>query len=223
MCGRFAQFSELDVLIERFGFDPGLVIIEPRYNIAPGQLAPVVVHDGRRCLQMMKWGLVPYWAKDAGVGYKMINARAETVAQKPSFKKSFAERRCLVVADGFYEWTSSVGGGEKIPMHIALKSREPFAFAGLWDAWRSPEGEMLSTFTIITTTPNELIQQIHNRMPVILRKEDEGKWLDPGEKNPVKLQLLLMPYEADEMEMFRVSRAVNSAKNDSPLCIKEEP
>lgn len=171
----------------------------------------------------MKWGLVPHWAKDAGVGYKMINARAETVAQKPSFKKPLAERRCLVVADGFYEWTKGPARGEKIPMHIALKSREPFAFAGLWDAWRSPEGEMISTFTIITTTPNELIQQIHNRMPVILRKEEEGRWLDPGEKDPVKLQLLLMPYEADEMEMFRVSRAVNSAKNDSPLCIKEEP
>ncbi|MFH0793003.1 MAG: SOS response-associated peptidase, partial [bacterium] len=179
MCGRYSQTAPLDVVMKRFeiaaGGDESL---SPRYNLAPTQDAPVVVivqEQGRR-LKMMRWGLVPSWAKDCSIGNKLINARGETILEKTSFKRAFQRRRCLVVADGFYEWKRA--GGRKQPMRIVMRDRQPFGMAGLWEAWRSPEGESVESFTIITTEANEMIRGIHNRMPVILKRGDEGMWLD---------------------------------------------
>jgi len=227
MCGRFTLFSDYHVLAERFGFDPGESAIEPRYNIAPGQLSPVVVNDGVRRLRMMKWGLIPSWSNEerAGRGSKMINARAETLTERPAFKKPFRERRCLVLADGFYEWAAAGRGKkERVPMRIFLKSGEPFAMAGLWDSWargvKSGGVEPVFTFTIITTEPNELISPIHHRMPVILSPQDEELWIDSSFGNVEALRSLLKPYDSDEMDMHAVSTVVNSPKNDSPACVK---
>jgi putative SOS response-associated peptidase YedK len=219
MCGRYTQTIDVETLQRRFGFNSGGVTLEPRYNLAPGQEAPVVIGEGTRILKLMRWGLVPYWAKEASIGYKMINARAETLMQKPSFKKSFRERRCLVLADGFYEWRKLKGKRTGVPMRFTLKSREPFAFAGLWDAWKKPDGDILLSFTIITTEANELLRPIHDRMPVILRPRDEDKWLDPDLKNVDHLIPLLLPYPSDMMEGYEVSTLVNSPKNDVPECI----
>jgi len=212
-------------LQNRFGFipqeeiRPGTPLLKPRYNLAPGQEAPVVIYEDSKILRLMQWGLVPSWAKEASIGYKMINARAETLTQKPSFKKSFKQRRCLVLADGFYEWRKGTGGRTKIPLRFVLKNREPFAFAGLWDTWQKPDGDLLHSFTIITTESNELIRPIHDRMAVMLRQEDEAKWLDPDLKDVEQLIPLLKPYPSDQMEGYEVSTLVNSPKNDTPECI----
>ena len=168
---------------------------------------------------MMRWGLVPFWAKEASIGYKMINAKGETITEKPSFRKPFKEKRCLVLGDGFYEWNKP-DKKNKIPFRFVLKSRDPFAFAGLWDAWKTPEGEMLLSFTIITTTANELMEPIHDRMPVILHEKDEGMWLDPQLNDSEKLSTLLKPYPSNEMGAYKVSTIVNSPKNDTPKCIE---
>jgi putative SOS response-associated peptidase YedK len=220
MCGRFARTSNEDKLQARFGFDdPEGILLEPRYNIAPTQMHPVVtVESDHRVLRLMKWGLVPFWAKDTNIGYKMINARAEGIESKPSFREPFKKKRCLVLADGFYEW-KKLGTKTKVPYFIRLKSGEPFAFAGLWDVWDKEE-EPLETFTIITTDNNELIKPLHNRMPVILHQRDEAVWLDPELRDPGKLLPLLKPYPSDEMDMYEVSTIVNSPKNDVPDCIK---
>lgn len=220
MCGRFARSTAKDDLQSRFGFDdPQGVLLEPRYNIAPSQMHPVVIVEGDyRVLKMMKWGLVPFWAKDTNIGYKMINARAEGIQDKSSFKNPLRKRRCLVLADGFYEW-KKIDKKSKIPYFIHLKSGEPFAFAGLWDIW-DKEDEPLTTFTIITTDNNDLIKPIHNRMPVILHQKDEGTWLDPELRDPDRLLPLLKPYPSEEMEMYEVSTIVNSPKNDIADCIK---
>lgn len=219
MCGRFARTTNEDKLQARFGFDdPQGTLLKPRYNIAPTQMHPVVVVESdRRVLKLMKWGLVPFWSKDATIGYKMINARSEGIENKNSFKNPLRKRRCLVLADGFYEWKKDKGAG--VPYFIRLKSGEPFAFAGLWDRWDKGK-EPLQTFTIITTDNNELIRPIHNRMPVILHQKDEAVWLDPELRDPEKLLTLLKPYPSDEMEMYEVSTIVNSPKNDVPECIK---
>lgn len=219
MCGRFVKTTDKDDLQSRFGFeDPVGVLLEPRYNIAPTQLHPVViVQDDKRVLRMMKWGLVPHWAKEPGIGYKMINARAEGIEEKPSFRTPFRKRRCLVIANGFYEW-KKLDPKTKVPYLIRLRSGKPFAFAGLWEKWdKGPEP--LETFTIITTENNELIEPIHNRMPVILHEKDESLWLDPELKDPEKLIPLLKPYPSEEMELYEVSTIVNSPRNDVPECI----
>jgi putative SOS response-associated peptidase YedK len=220
MCGRYTLTTKLEILQNRFGFAAGGITLELRYNIAPGQEAPIVVREDTKTLRMMRWGLVPYWAKEDSIGYKMINARAETLTQKPSFKNSFKGRRCLVLADGFYEWRKTEKKSVKIPMRFVLKSREPFAFAGLWDAWQKPDGDILLSFTIITTEANDLMRSIHDRMPVILREKDEGMWLDPDLKDVKKLIPLLTPYPSDMMEGYEVSTLVNSPKNDTPECIE---
>jgi putative SOS response-associated peptidase YedK len=220
MCGRYTQTTDLETLKKRFGFVVSGVRLEPRYNIAPSQEAPVVVREDEKILKIMRWGLVPYWAKDESIGYKMINARAETLTQKPSFKKSLKEKRCLVLADGFYEWRKTEKKGVKIPMRFVLKSREPFALAGLWDVWQKPDGKLLLSFTIITTEANDLMREVHDRMPVILRREYEDMWLDPDLKYVDKLLPLLAPYPSDMMEGYEVSTLVNSPKNDTPECIK---
>lgn len=217
MCGRFVCSTDKDDFQSRFGFsDPQGILLKPRFNVAPTQLHPVVIiENDQRVLKMMRWGLIPVWAKDEKIGASLINARAETVDTKPSFRTAFKKRRCLVLANGFYEWNRE-DKKNKRPFYIRLTSCEPFAFAGLWESW-GPDN--LESFTIITTEANELVAQIHDRMPVILHEKDEGTWLDPDLQDPVKLKALLKPYPADSMEMYEVSTAVNSSKNDEPTFI----
>jgi len=223
VCGRITLSTDKDDLQSRWGFiDPSgvLDLIKPRYNIAPSQNSPtLVVKEDRRVLVMMRWGLVPFWAKEASIGYKMINAKSETLTEKPSFRKPFKEKRCLVLADGFYEWEKT-DKKNKVPYRFVLKNRQPFAFAGLWDVWKTPEGDTLLSFTIITTRANELMERIHDRMPVILNEKDEAKWLDPEFKDTDKLSSLLQPYPSEQMVAYKVSTIVNSPKNDTPSCIE---
>ena len=226
MCGRFSRKEERQRILDRFkafesfaaeSIDPELY--RPRYNFAPGNTAPVIVGEDFRHVRPQRWGLVPSWSKDAAIGQKMINARAETLAEKPSFKCLLLTRRCIVPATGFYEWAAE--GKRKTPMHFGLKSGELFGFAALWDRWKPPGGAVgdLETFTIVTTTPNGLLAKIHHRMPVILRREDEDRWLDPGLKDPSTLLSMLLPYADEEMEGYEVSRAVNSPAFDGPECV----
>ena len=223
MCGRITLSTDKDDLQSRWGFiDPSgvLDLIKPRYNIAPSQNSPtLVVKEDRRVLVMMRWGLVPFWAKEASIGYKIINAKSETLTEKPSFRKPFKEKHCLVLADGFYEWEKT-DKKNKVPYRFILKNRQPFAFAGLWDVWKTPEGDTLLSFTIITTRANELMERIHDRMPVILNEKDEAKWLDPEFKDTDKLSSLLQPYPSEQMVAYKVSTIVNSPKNDTPSCIE---
>ena len=165
----------------------------------------------------MRWGLVPHWAKDPKIGYKMINAKSETLAAKPSFRTAYRKRRCLILANGFFEWKKE--GKEKIPTYIFLKCQEPFAFAGLWESWRAPSGDSVRSCTIITTEPNSFMEPIHNRMPVILPDEAEALWLDPLTEDPDILSSLLVPFPAESMESYPVSALVNSPKNHGPDCI----
>ncbi len=164
--------------------------------------------------RMMKWGLIPFWAKDPSIGNRMINARAESIAEKPAFRNAFQRRRCLVIADGFYEWRKE--GKHKVPMRIILKTGQPFGFAGLWETWMSSEGAAIESCTIVTTTPNALMEPIHNRMPVILPREAETVWLDPGNADSAVLRELLVPYAAEGMEAYEVSALVNTPRNDVP-------
>ena len=217
MCGRFTLTTNLGAIAKRFGVARFLEEVGPRYNIAPTQTVIVVSDDGARQLTEMRWGLIPSWAKDPAIGNRMINARAETIATKPSFRSALRKRRCLIPADGFYEWTPA--GRTKQPVHIALKNREPFGFAGLWESWTSLDGEEIKTCTIITTEANELLKPIHDRMPVILNREAEAVWLDPTIQQPATLLPLLTPYPAEEMEVYTVSTKVNNPTNDGPECI----
>ncbi len=221
MCGRFTYAKEFREIRIRYNVERDFPLFRPRYNIAPGQEVAVVFNrDGGRSLGMMHWGLIPSWAKDPSIGNKMINARAETLSEKPSFKRLIAKRRCLVLSDGFYEWRKE--GKRKAPMRIRLKTGEPFGFAGLWDSWRKPDGSDLQTFTIITTEANELLKPIHDRMPVILLKEAEQQWLGFDVKDTSELLSLLKPYPSDLMEAYDVSLLVNSPRNDLPECIEAQ-
>ena len=218
MCGRFSLTPDLDKLQLRFGFKAADLSYTPRYNVAPPQEVLTVTGEGEEDVaQLMKWGLIPFWAKDPSIGNRMINARAETVVEKPSFRQAFQKRRCLIVADGFYEWRKE--GKNKIPMRIILKSGEPFGFAGLWETWKSPDGRLVKSCTIITTTPNSVIEPIHNRMPVILTSEGEALWLDLNHSDPSELRELLLPYPADQMDAYEVSTLVNSPGHDAPECV----
>ena len=220
MCGRYTRTADLTTIARRFGVPTAMEEItpsRPRYNIAPTQAVIVVGDDGQRYLTQMHWGLIPSWAKDPAIGNRMINARAETLSVKPAFRVALRKRRCLVVADGFYEWQQR--GRGKQPVYIVLKNREPFGFAGLWDTWTSPEGQEIRSCTIVTTEGNELLKPIHDRMPVILTRDAEGHWLDPAIQEPATLLPLLKPYPADKMEAYPVSRLVNSPQNDTPDCI----
>ncbi len=222
MCGRYTLLTDPEKLMKRF-FVSGIPFdLQPRYNIAPGQFIPAVIDDGgKRRIGQLKWGLVPSWATDEKIGYKMINARAETLTEKPAFRNLFSRKRCIIPADGFYEWKQTEKG--KQPMRIMMKNGELFAFAGLFDTWTNPAGEKIHSCTIITTKPNEVVADIHDRMPVILRQEDEGLWLD-REKNDIDLlQSLLVPYDADQMRAYPVSSMVGNVKNDLPECIEEVP
>lgn len=215
MCERYTQTRKPEELLSRFGLKETSVELVPRFNIAPGQDAPVIINDGKQTLKMMKWGLVPSWAEDPTMGNKMINARSETISEKPSFKGLLTKRRCLVLADGLYEWSSI--NREKFPIRFVLKTREAFAFAGLWDSWKKPDGGELETFTIITTEASNVVRLFHNRMPVILKTKDEQTWL--GVKDPGDLLALLKPSSSRMMESYPVSRLVNSPLYDTPDCI----
>lgn len=219
MCGRFSIFADPERLAERFDASLPEEGLRPRYNAAPTQNLPVILNedaDARR-IELLRWGLVPFWAEDPSIGSRMINARGETLAEKPSFRTALKKRRCLVLADGFYEWQKTADG--KIPMRITLKSGEPFALAGLWETWKEPTGDLLRTFTIITTTPNELLEPIHNRMPVILPREHEAIWLDNAADQGIWLDML-RPYSADLMTVHPVSKRVNFVGNDDPEIVQ---
>lgn len=221
MCGRFALLTPTETLVDVLGIDAPVAMPPsvPRYNIAPTQpvLAAYTDSHGRRALTFFQWGLIPSWAKDPAFGAKLINARAETVADKPSFRNAFKRRRCLIPADGFYEWQKT--DGRKQPMFIHPTDPRPFAFAGLWESWQDREGSHLQTCTILTIHANELMRPIHDRMPVILEPDDFAHWLDPG-PNPDDALHLLRPYPAEKMATYAVSTAVNNARNDSPACIQ---
>jgi len=221
MCGRYTQTLDLAALLARFG--ASAPASEPpawrRFNIAPSQQAPVIIHEAGRRLESLRWGLIPPWAKDPRIGSKLINARAETLLQKPSFKRPFLKTRCLVPADGFYEWKRTLGAGLKTPLRFVLRSGEPFAMAGLWDAWRDAEGRAVRSFAIITTAANELMRPVHDRMPLILPREHEAAWLDPA-ADPAALTRLLEPSAAPDMSATEVSTLVNSPKNDLPACLE---
>lgn len=218
MCGRFTLTADLEQLEERFSFHAAELSFKPRYNIAPSQQVLTVIGAEEHRAGWLRWGLIPSWAKDPSMGDRMINARAETVAEKPSFRRALQKRRCLILADGFYEWRKE--GKKKTPIYIALKTHESFGFAGLWETWKSSAEEVIHSCTIITTTPNVLMEPIHNRMPVILPRDAEAQWLNRSIEDPAQLLPLLVPYPANAMEAYEVSLAVNSPRNDSPACIE---
>lgn len=217
MCGRFTQTKDLQTLEIRFGFSAPDTPLTPRYNVAPMQFAPVIVLDGgSRELRMMRWGLVPYWAKDESIAAKLINARSETLTEKPSFRQAFAKRRCLVLADGFYEWRKQ--GSAKTPYYFYLREGQPFAIAGLFDHRSTNDLTDLYTFTIITTSANDLLEEVHQRMPVILSPKAEAVWLDPGSTEE-QLRDLLVPFDAAKMAAHEVAPVVNSPRHDAADCI----
>src|SRR5262245_30978898 len=222
MCGRFTATFEFSDIRVRWNLDRDLPKYTPRFNIAPEEISPttpvIVRHMGRNECRLMHWGLIPHWAADSSIGNRTINARAETLTELPSFKSLVDGDRCIIRADGFHEVRSE--GKRKVPMWVHLKSEEPFAFAGLWDVWRKADGKRLESFTIITTDPNELLRPVHNRMPVILRPEDEEQWLDVYRTTFAKAQSLLKPLPAELMDAHDVSAIVNSAKYDGPECIR---
>ncbi|EST52352.1 hypothetical protein T458_15325 [Brevibacillus panacihumi W25] len=220
MCGRFTLATNPDSLMLRFQIEVIPFEWQARYNIAPGQNIPAIIEDrGQRRIGQLQWGLVPSWASDAKGGSKMINARAETLTDKPAFRRLFERKRCLIPADGFYEWQQGPKG--RRPMRIMMRSGEPFAFAGLYDTWTCADGQKLHTCTIITTQPNSVVADIHDRMPVILNQEDEPFWLDRERYDAALLQSLLVPFDSARMRAYPVSAMVGSPKNDVPECIKE--
>ena len=220
MCGRFTLVADPNELREAFPWVNIPQAPEARYNVAPTQPVAVIPNDGKNTLDYYNWGLIPFWAKDPSIGSRMINARSETLVEKPAFRSAYRRRRCLIPASGFYEWKVEDGQKAKTPMYIQLKSGKPFAFAGLWERWESKEGSSILSCTIITIQPNELVSQIHNRMPVIVDPENYSLWLDPGEPPVGKLDEVLKTYPASEMQAFAVSRMVNKPEFDSPELIR---
>lgn len=220
MCGRFTLYHSPDDVAERFAVSE-ILETDARYNIAPTQNVAVVTQNGARHLGSYHWGLIPSWAKDPAIGNRMINARAETLAEKPSFRTALTRRRCLIPADGFYEWQAAPDGakGGKTPTYLHRRDSGLFAFAGLWDEWHAPDGSPLRSCTIITTTPNAVASRIHDRMPVILRPDDEAFWLDPAVTDTRELLPLLVPSPAEDMEAYPVSRRVNVPVSDDPELI----
>jgi putative SOS response-associated peptidase YedK len=218
MCGRFVRKRSLSESASDFGVEEVTEDLPPSFNVAPTHNVGVVIRNETKQLVSMRWGLVPSWATDPRIGSKLINARAETLRSRSAFKSAFKMSRCLVVADGFYEWRKR--GGTKTPLLIHLRSKRTFGFAGLYETWKSPLGESLVSCTIVTTAPNELVSPIHDRMPVILSKEAEEFWLDPDITDHKRLLDILQPYPAEKMSAYEVSNLVNSVKNDSPACIE---
>lgn len=216
MCGRFTLTIDPADLQDAF---PEFIIpsqASPRFNIAPTQPVLVLPNDTTNKADFFVWGLIPSWAKDPEIGSRLINARAETLAEKPSFRSAYKYHRCLIFSDGFFEWQVNPSSKSKVPHYIRLKSGKPFAFAGLWEHWQSPDGSEIKSTTIITTSPNELMASIHNRMPVILSRHAYAQWLDPSPRSPLELNKLLVPYPAEEMEAYPITTLVNSPANDKP-------
>jgi putative SOS response-associated peptidase YedK len=220
MCGRFVRKTPITVLARDFLFPEHQTEAAPRFNIAPTQtVAAVRAADNpmKRELAWLRWGLIPSWADDPKIGYRLINARAETAATKPSFRSAFRQRRCLIPADGFYEWQKS--DGKKQPHFFHLKDDKPFAFAGLWEHWER-EGEIIESCTILTTEANELLRAVHDRMPVILGTSDHDRWLDPAVQKAEMIEPLLRPYPAEAMTSYPVSTQVNNPRNENPKCLE---
>ncbi|GKU78518.1 SOS response-associated peptidase [Paenibacillus sp. L3-i20] len=223
MCGRYTITITLDELMVRYMIDETMVPFHrPKYNVAPSQQVLAIISDGtRNRMGELKWGLVPAWADDPKVGFSMINARAETAATKPAFKEPFLRKRCLLPADSFYEWKVTSQG--KQPMRIVKKDRSVFSMAGLYEIWISPSGEKLSSCTILTTRPNEVVAPIHDRMPVILQPEQESLWLDRQLQNVAILSSMLQPYPSELLEAYPVGNAVGNVRNDDPsLVIRQQ-
>ena len=223
MCGRFTLFEPDKVLAKVFGIS-GIPSLSPRYNIAPSQPVAAVraasAGTGRE-LALLRWGLIPSWSKDPAIGNRLINARAETVTEKPSFRNTFKRHRCLIPASGFYEWQRLERG--KQPYFVRMSDWRPFAFAGLWDRWEGPEEGAIETCTILTTAANTVLSPIHDRMPVILPPAHYDRWLDPALKEPDTLTSLLVPFPPDEMLAFPVSLRVNAPSTDDAGCIAPLP
>ena len=219
MCGRFALTVDPVDLQEAFPEFSFPTQEAPRYNIAPSQPILALPNDGTNRADFFIWGLIPSWAKDPMIGNRMINARSETLAEKPAFRSAYKYHRCLIFANGFYEWQAQPGTKTKVPHFIRLKSGVPFAFAGLWELWQAADGSEVRSATIITTEPNELMASLHNRMPVILPNNVYAQWIDPAPRFPIDLKSLLAPYPAGEMEAYPVSILVNSPGNDRPECV----
>ncbi len=218
MCGRFVRAVSIEDIADEFGVDKPSFALSPSYNIAPSQEVVIVMNAGKKSMALCKWGLIPSWAKDPKIGYRMINARSETVAEKPSFRSSFKKHRVIIPASGFYEWKKQ--GTSKVPFYISLKSGKPLGFAGLLSEWTSPEKKKICTCTIITTSANDLLMNIHDRMPVIIQKKDEDRWLDPSEQDAEKLLPVLKAFPSDKMDLYQVSPMVNSPAHNTPECIK---
>ncbi|WP_306373263.1 SOS response-associated peptidase [Salirhabdus sp. Marseille-P4669] len=217
VCGRYTLLAEELDILEAFGISNPIEEYQPRYNIAPGQNILAIVSDGqKKKADYLKWGLVPNWAKDPKIGYKMINARTESAADKPSFKRLMEQRRCLIVADSFYEWKRN--GKEKQPLRISLQDRKLFAFAGLWDRWKVGDQELV-TCTILTKEPNDFMSEIHNRMPVILPKDKELDWIEKEKKDPYEMRDFLLGLPDEALTAYEVSSYVNNAKNDGADCV----
>jgi len=219
MCGRFtltADPADLQQAFPQFTFPQQ---VAPRFNIAPSQPVLAIPNDRQNAADFFIWGLIPSWAKDPSIGSRLINARSETLSEKPSFRAGFKYRRCIIPADGFYEWKIQPGTKMKVPYFIQLRSRQLFAFAGLWGEWQSPDGSQIRSCTIITTQPNEFMAAIHNRMPVILPSTAYPRWLDPAAQRLDELQSMLTPFPADEMAAHPVSTLVNNPANDRPECL----
>ncbi|HEY3413685.1 MAG TPA: SOS response-associated peptidase [Armatimonadota bacterium] len=216
MCGRYTLHQV--ILVQRRFEVLREIELMPSYNVAPGQIMPVIVRNSTNAIELMKWGLVPAWVKDPGMGSSMINARAETIADKPAFRDAFRRRRCLVPSNGFYEWKRE--GRRRIPMFIRPKDQELFAFAGLYERWRDEHGVDHMTYSIITTQPNGVVRAIHDRMPVILERADEAEWLDGGITDVGRLQRLLVPYPSEQTEAYQVSDCVNSPMNNTPALLE---
>jgi putative SOS response-associated peptidase YedK len=224
MCGRYRLTAKERYLAEHFGIDDVEdVHWTPRYNIAPTQQIVVIRQDHdepKRTISLMRWGLIPYWAQDASIGNHTINAMSETASEKPAFREAMRKRRCLVPADGFFEW-KKLSSKRKQPYNIGMLDDSVFAFAGLWDRWRSSSGEVIESCSILTTDANPLTKDIHDRMPVILKREDYDLWLDPGITDPEQVQDLLHPFDPRLMKKYPLSSAVSNVNNDGPECIQE--
>lgn len=220
MCGRYTLVKPAKEISERFGVDVGKGY-QARYNVAPTQLMPVITSDSPEGLSWFYWGLIPAWSKDKAVSLKLINARAETLEEKASFRNALKRRRCLIPADGFYEW-KPVGKKSKVPYRITLLQEELFAFAGLWEEYENEEGQMMHTFTIVTTEANDSLQSLHSRMPVILNKQAEKVWLNPATESDA-LKEILKPYPASKTRFYTVSSQVNNTSLDTPILIQPAP
>ncbi|HEY59870.1 MAG TPA: SOS response-associated peptidase [Anaerolineae bacterium] len=218
MCGRFTITLEPAIWQQEFDLNSVPSEWKPRYNVAPTQPVPVVMDADLRDVKMLRWGLIPFWSKDESIGSRLINARSETLQEKPSFRNAFKQRRCLILTDGFYEWQrSSKHGVPKVPYYFKMKSGKTFAFAGLWENWRTPDEQEMCSCAIITCPPNTLVAPIHNRMPVLFDSRNCWAWLK--ETNLIKLKSLLLPYPAEKMRTYPVGRLINNPKVDKPECV----